>query len=103
MTLGTPYTDDLGHSWANLTHMFRDAWRYIAKTTEGQQFQWYVKIDADTFFRPQMLTAFLRTFDFNPTDVIGVGALGEFMQGGCEVVSQGAVHSPKRFYDLDVQ
>jgi hypothetical protein len=102
MELGPPYVDEWGFERANCTEMFRTAWKYLAQTTAEKPFDWYVKVDADTFFRPRKLFPMLLQFD--PNDVMTVAAAGRTQpRGSLEAVTRGAVHSPKPFHDVTPQ
>merc|ERR1719326_1745845 len=54
--------------WANLTFQIATAWQYVARHTKGQhphhpKYHWYVKMDPDTFVRPEFLPARLKPLE----------------------------------------
>jgi hypothetical protein len=112
MVLGEPCVTKYG-KWANVTEKFRAAWMYLAETTAAAPFDWYVKLDSDTFVRPRKLVAWLLRFD--PKDALVVAddsprnrnqqnKSNHFkLEGAIEAVTGAAVHSPKRFYDVTVE
>lgn len=80
--------DNKVFGWRNLTIRFAKAWEYVAQITERKNYDWYVKVDPDTFFRPQLLSQRVSWFD--PSKPVGLGVNG-LMQGAMQVVSNGAV------------
>jgi len=70
--------------WSNNTGLFLTAWKRISESPWPKQYKWFVKVDADTFFRPQMLPKFLS--NFNPTDPVAL-IQGGRVRGALEVMS----------------
>lgn len=70
--------------WASNTGIFTQAWEYIATSVWPERYNWFVKLDADTFFRPRYLPKLLAKIDYNePT---GLGVDGR-MRGALEILS----------------
>lgn len=78
--------------WANNTDLFLSAWKFIARSPWPEQFQWFVKVDADTFFRPHVLPSFLSKF--NPRAPVALVQDGR-IRGALEVMSASSFRHEK--------
>jgi len=87
---------NLVRGYANVTMKFAAAWASVAQLTKTMNYDWYVKCDADTFFRPQFLPQLVAGLD--ASSAIGVGMNGK-LQAPVEVVSNGALHSHTPFFE----
>jgi len=84
------YEDDMViekvNGWLNNTRLFAKAYAYLSKSTVCDNFDWIVKVDGDTFFRPGALPGLLAEFD--PNDAIAISSFW-LIEGALEVVSRG--------------
>jgi len=71
--------------WAALSPMVLSAWTYISNSTLPEKFDWFIKLEPDTYFRPYLLPAILSKYDSGTP--VGLGPGGRF-RGSFEVVSR---------------
>lgn len=70
--------------WASNTGIFTKAWKFIANSGLPDVYKWFIKVDADTFFRPRYLPKVLAQINYNePTGIIVDGR----MRGALEILS----------------
>jgi len=84
------YTDDMildtVDGWLNNTWMVAKAYDFLSNSQIPDNFDWIVKVDSDTFFRPGALFKILTHFDAD--DALAVSSW-LFLEGAMEVVSRG--------------
>eukprot|EP00930_Biecheleria_cincta_P094496 TRINITY_DN8563_c0_g1_i2.p1 TRINITY_DN8563_c0_g1~~TRINITY_DN8563_c0_g1_i2.p1 ORF type:complete len:344 (-),score=49.59 TRINITY_DN8563_c0_g1_i2:330-1322(-) len=91
--------------WANVTLRFVQAWKHIVSVTAPNDFDWFVKVDADTFLRPRFIPKLVAGLD--PSEPMALATQkdqrdGLRLQGPIEIISNAAVygvHGHGRFFD----
>jgi len=89
------YTDDMildkvlapnGHAWLNNTGMVAKAYEFLSNSEIPDNFDWLVKVDSDTFFRPAALPRILA--DHDPSKALTFTSYVH-VEGALEVASRG--------------
>jgi len=71
--------------WINNTDMVAEAYEFLTHSTVYDNFDWIVKVDSDTFFRPRALKGILSAYDSNEALAITSWI---HVEGALEVVSR---------------
>jgi len=96
------YQDDMVllkvDGYVNNTGMVAKAYEFLTFSTVYDNFDWIVKVDSDTFFRPGALAGILSAYDPNEAAAITSGFV---VEGALEIISRGVFrrHGEKALFD----